>query len=299
VVGVGGEPVVRRLEVRPPFDGAALLAFLARRAVPGVEEVTGATYRRSVALPHGAGTIALTPAAGHVETRLAPEDPRDLEAATRRARTLLDLDADPAAVAAALGDDPVVGALVRASPGRRVPGAADGQELAIRAVLGQQVSVAGARRTTAKIVRSFGEPLAAPHEDLTHRFPTMEALAAADPTSFAMPSARGRTVVTLAAALASGEVVLDPGADREEVSARLQALPGIGPWTADYIRLRALGDPDVFLPTDLGVRRALDEIGATVDDTHRWRPWRSYALHHLWSSLGPSPVRQPSLERTS
>jgi AraC family transcriptional regulator, regulatory protein of adaptative response / DNA-3-methyladenine glycosylase II len=300
----GGTPstpgvIVLRLPYRAPIALDELLGFLATRAVAGVEAGDLTVYRRSLLLPHGAGTMELSTGDGHVQCVLQLDDLRDLNAAVQRARRLLDLDADPHAVDELLGSDPHLGPLVSKRPGRRAPGHVDPAELAIRAVLGQQVSVAGARRTTAKIVRSFGEPLAAPHEDLTHRFPTMEALAAADPTSFAMPSARGRTVVTLAAALASGEVVLDPGADREEVSARLQALPGIGPWTADYIRLRALGDPDVFLPTDLGVRRALDEIGATVDDTHRWRPWRSYALHHLWSSLGPSPVRQPSLERTS
>jgi AraC family transcriptional regulator, regulatory protein of adaptative response / DNA-3-methyladenine glycosylase II len=291
VVGVGGEPVVRRLEVRPPFDGAALRAFLARRAVPGVEEVTGATYRRSVALPHGAGTIALTPAAGHVETRLAPEDPRDLEAATRRARTLLDLDADPAAVAAALGDDPVVGALVRASPGRRVPGAADGHELAIRAVLGQQVSVAGARTLAARLVAALGRPLAEPVGTVTHLFPTPAALAGADPASLAMPWARRSALLGLAAALADGEIDLAPGADAAAARRRLLALPGIGPWTVEYVAMRALGDRDAFLPTDLGVRHALARLGrdgspgAAARVAERWRPYRAYALVHLWAVL--------------
>jgi AraC family transcriptional regulator of adaptative response / DNA-3-methyladenine glycosylase II len=153
----------------------------------------------------------------------------------------------------------------------------------VRAVLGQQVSVAGARTTAAKLVRMAGEPLAAPDGALTHRFPTPEALASLDPAVLPVPRARGRALVTLSAALASGAIDLDPGADRERSTQALQRLPGIGPWTASYVRLRALGDPDVFLPTDLGVRHALSAIGADGDDS-RWRPWRSYALHHLWAA---------------
>ena len=204
---------------------------------------------------------------------------------------MLDLDADPQAVAAALGADPLLGALVAASPGRRVPGHVDGAELAVRAVLGQQVTVAAARTLTARLVTRYGSPLAEPSGGLTHLFPTPQVLAGADFADLGMPASRRRALAALAVALTDGTLLLDPGADRADLQARLLDLPGVGPWTAAYIRLRALGDPDVFLPTDAGVRHALARRGLPADPTaaaalaDRWRPWRSYALLHLWGTL--------------
>jgi AraC family transcriptional regulator of adaptative response / DNA-3-methyladenine glycosylase II len=156
-------------------------------------------------------------------------------------------------------------------------------------VLGQQVSVVGARTLATRLVAELGAPVAlAGDHQVTHLFPTADALAGVDPETIAMPRARGRALAAVASALADGSVVLDRSADRREVRARLVALPGIGPWTADYIAFRVLGDPDVFLPTDIGVRHAATRLG--VDDvgarSEQWRPWRSYALIHLWSSLG-------------
>jgi AraC family transcriptional regulator of adaptative response / DNA-3-methyladenine glycosylase II len=287
-----GEPgrIVLRLARREPHDLASTLGFLGFRAVPGVEDYDGATYRRTLALPHGHGVVALSDGDRHVRCELWLDDVRDLSAAVARSRRLLDLDADPEAVAEALGRDPLLGRLVARCPGRRSPGAVDGTEMAVRAVLGQQVSVRGARGTAARLVAAYGKPLTTPHGSLTHVFPDAETLAAVDPESLPMPRGRGRAVVGIAAALASGQLRLDPGADRDEAQEQLVALPGIGPWTAAYLRMRALGDPDAFLATDLGVRRGLEALGAdgspaaATARAETWRPWRSYAVHHLWSN---------------
>ncbi|HEY6780735.1 MAG TPA: AlkA N-terminal domain-containing protein [Thermoleophilaceae bacterium] len=293
-----------RLAYRAPLDFDGLLGFLGERAVPGVEEVGDGAYRRVLALPHGLGVVALSgTAATHVDCRLWLEDLRDLAAAVQRCRRLLDLDADPLAVADALGGDRLLGPLVAAAPGRRVPGHVDPHELAVRAVLGQQVSVAAARTLAGRLAAEHGQPLAAPDGTLTHAFPSAGALAALDPETLAMPRSRGRALVGLTAALAAGEVSLDPGVDRDEADAQLQALPGIGPWTASYVRMRALGDPDAFLPSDLGVRHALERLGHPGDPrsaaalAERWRPWRSYALAHLWGSLGTSAPQRPTATR--
>lgn len=280
-----------RLPYRAPFDGPGLLAFLASRAVPGVEECDGTTYRRTLRLPHGRGVVELTPADGHVACTLRLTDLRDLSTAVARCRRLLDLDADPVAVTECLGADPWIGALVSEQPGRRVPGCADTTEIAIRAVLGQQVSVAGARTLAARMAMSLGTALPAPDGSLTHVFPDAAAIATADPETLAMPAARRRAVTGLARAIADEAVVLDAGVDRVAAEQALLAVPGVGPWTASYIAMRALGDPDVFLPTDLGVRKALTALGvseapATVAES--WRPWRSYAVMHLWASLSPA-----------
>jgi AraC family transcriptional regulator of adaptative response / DNA-3-methyladenine glycosylase II len=291
--------VVLRLPYRAPLEGAALVDFLARRRVPGVEQVTGGAYRRSLRLPHAAGIVELAPADGHVRARFWLEDLRDLGAAVQRCRALLDLDSDPHAVAEALGADALLGPLVRAAPGRRVPGHVDGHELAVRAVLGQQVSVAGAATLAGRLVAELGEPLATPLGMVTHLFPSADALAAADPATLAMPATRARALLALAAALASGELVLDAGADRDQARSRLLALPGVGPWTVEYVAMRALRDPDAFLPTDLGVRHALERLGqdarpaAAEALAERWRPYRAYALQHLWAQLAdPAPPRR-------
>jgi AraC family transcriptional regulator of adaptative response / DNA-3-methyladenine glycosylase II len=255
-----------RLPVRLPFDGAGAWSFLALRAVPGLEEVDGAVYRRTLALPHGTGAVSLRhrPGAAHVDATLRLDDVADLAAAVQRCRRLLDLDADPVAV------DEVLGELGPA--GGRVPGAVDGWEVAARAVTGQQVSLVAGLRTLGRLVERFGDG----------GLPPAEVVAGLDPADLGMPRARGAALVAVADAVANGRVDLDVGADREETRRRLLALPGIGPWTTDYVALRALADPDVFLPRDIGLRRGLAALGVDDPTGERWRPWRSYAVVRLW-----------------
>lgn len=282
-----------RLAVRTPFAGRALLDFLAVRAVPGVEvaDVPGRWYARTLALPHGPGTVRLeltdltdvAAGTGLIPARFTLTDLRDTGTAVARVRRLLDADADPVAIDAHLGGDPLLGPLVRRRPGLRVPGQVNGAEAAVRAVIGQQVSVAGARTVAGRFAADHGHPVTSDVDGLTRLFPSPEVLAGLDPDELPMPRARGRALTGLMAAVASGEVSLDGGPAPEETRRCLLARPGVGPWTADYIALRALGDPDVFLPTDLGVRHALAEHPAA--DPERWAPWRSYALLHLWTSL--------------
>jgi AraC family transcriptional regulator, regulatory protein of adaptative response / DNA-3-methyladenine glycosylase II len=292
-----------RLPYRPPIDLDRMFGFLAARAIPGVEAAEDGCYRRTLLLPNGTGILSVGAADGYVDCELHLEDLRDLTAAVQRCRRLLDLDADPEAVTASLAvSGPVLGPLALANPGRRVPGHVDGNELALRAVLGQQVSVAAARRLGARLVAAYGKPLERPEGTLTHCFPAAETLAAADPAALPMPRARAAALTGLAAALASGELSLDPGAERDRAEAQLLALPGIGPWTAAYIRMRALSDPDAFLPSDVGVLEALGQRGAApagvrgpaargrasraaAELADSWRPWRSYAVQHLWASL--------------
>jgi AraC family transcriptional regulator, regulatory protein of adaptative response / DNA-3-methyladenine glycosylase II len=272
------------LPVRAPFDFGSLLAFLAERAVAGVEACHEGTYERTLRLPYGSGRVRLTPASDRVECRLELADLRDLAAAVERCRRLLDLDADPVVIDEHLGCDELLRPLVTRRPGMRVPGHVDGFEVAVRAVVGQQISVAGARTIVSRLVTTYGDDIDA-GGPLGRLFPTAAAIAAADPEELPMPRARARALVGLAAAVAEGRVVLDRSADRADVRASLLALPGVGPWTADYIAMRALGDPDVFLPTDLGVRRGLARLGLDEPIDQRdmaWRPWRSYALMHLW-----------------
>jgi AraC family transcriptional regulator, regulatory protein of adaptative response / DNA-3-methyladenine glycosylase II len=292
-----------RLPYRPPIDLSRMFGFLAVRAIPGVESGDSGHYRRTVLLPHGTGIISLCPGTGYVECSLQLADLRDVTAAVQRCRRLLDLDADTAPISAALSADPVLSPLVTSCPGRRVPGHVDGDELAIRAVLGQQVSVAAARKLGTRLTLAYGKPLEQPDGDLTHCFPTAATLADADPSDLPMPLARGSALVGLAAALASGDLSLGPGSDRERAGALLLTLRGIGPWTASYIRMRALSDPDAFLAADVGVLEALRALGASgafrasgaagrpaaakaaAELAESWRPWRSYAVHHLWAFL--------------
>ena len=297
-----GEPpapgsIAIRLPYRPPLAAEQVFGFLAARAVPGVEEGDSTSYRRTLVLPSGSGTVELSQADGYIACRLRLDDVRDLAAAVQRCRRLLDLDADPEAVDRHLGADPLLEPLVKNVPGLRSPGHGDAGELAVRAILGQQVSVASARAQAARLVQLAGARLSHPAGTLTHAFPTAEALASLDPDALPATRAKGRSVVALGQALADGKIELHPGADHDEVTARLEEVPGIGPWTAAYIRLRGLGDPDVFLSSDLGVRRALERLGASSDTAaaervaERWRPWRSYATSHLWLSLSRKGTR--------
>jgi AraC family transcriptional regulator, regulatory protein of adaptative response / DNA-3-methyladenine glycosylase II len=283
------------LPYRAPLESAALFGFLERRAVPAVEEFAGGAYRRSLRLAGGPAVIELRPGPGCIRAtfRLAGAD--DLADAIARCRRLLDLDADPAQIVGALGGDPVVGYSVRAAPGLRVPGHVDPDELAIRAVLGQQVSLGAAATIAGRLARAHGEALATPWGAVTHLFPSPRRLAEVDPAALPMPASRGRALVALARALAGGELALEPGADRVAVRAKLLGLPGIGPWTADYIAMRGLGDRDVFPAADLWIRRALELDNGNGADAaalaERWRPYRAYAAQHLWAGLSEEAVR--------
>ena len=277
-----------RLPYRGAFDGSHVLAFLGERAVPGVEAWDGSIYRRSLRLPNGTGTIALSLGGDHVRCDLALNDLRDLTSAVGRGRALLDLDADPSAITETLASDPRLRGEVERRPGLRVPGSVDGAEIAVRAVLGQQISVRGARTLAARLVDAYGEPLDRPAGEVTHLFPAATTLAEASLAEVGMPDSRRRCVRDLMSAVARGEVVLDEGADRAEVRERLLAVRGIGPWTASYLQMRALRDPDAFLPTDLGVVKGAVKlgIGGPLEvSSERWRPWRAYAVQYLWEAM--------------
>jgi AraC family transcriptional regulator of adaptative response / DNA-3-methyladenine glycosylase II len=367
----GDGALTLRLTYRPPFDFAGLLAWFGDRAVPGVDEVAGtgrdAVYRRALRLAHGTGQVELRDVAdsrpGVVHARLAVEDLRDVAVAVRRCRDLLDLDADPAQLGAALSTDPVLAPLVAARPGLRVPGAVDGFEIAVRAVLGQQISVPAARTLTARLVQRFSavelaqeaalapdgttaalraatnvlpeqvlsgsgsrsgagsgsapgsdsdpgsgsnpgsdpDPADTPpshfvdnqpalYQSALYPFPRAETLADGDFDGLGLTRRTAATLRALATAVAAGDLVLDRGVDRAEARARLLAVPGIGPWTADYIALRVFGDPDAFPVGDLVLRRQAARLGlpdtekALLAHAERWRPWRAYAALHLWAS---------------
>jgi AraC family transcriptional regulator, regulatory protein of adaptative response / DNA-3-methyladenine glycosylase II len=284
-------PTVRRLETRPPFDGAGVLRWLAARAIPGVEDLAGGTYRRTLRLPGGPGAAELVPGDDHVRVTLRLEDEADRDAALAACRRVFDLDADPDAHRDALAADPALAPLVAANPGMRAPGTVDPAESAVRAVLGQQVSLAAARTLARRLVHACGVPLGVPGGALTHVFPAPEAIADERVLgAIGMPGARQRTLHALCSRLANGALVLDAGADPAAVREALLAIPGIGPWTADYIVLRGLGHRDAFPAGDLGLRRSARALGLP-DDTagleaysERWRPWRRYAAHCLWAA---------------
>ena len=288
----GAEPDVITVELpyRPPYDAAAMWRFLAARAVPGLEELAGSVYRRAVRLPHGPGVAELTAANGHFVAAFRLAHRSDLAPAVARSRRLLHLDADPDRVAATLGADPLLGPLVRTRPGLRVPGSADPYEIAIRAIIGQQISVGAARTVAGRMVGAYGTPLPVPVGGVTHTFPAPQTLA--EVTQLPMPRSRIRSITTVAAAVAGGTVDLEFGADWTGSAPALLALPGIGPWTAEYVALRGLGDPDAFPGTDLGIRYALVDLGVadhrrTISElAERWRPLRGYAAQYLWTHLG-------------
>jgi AraC family transcriptional regulator of adaptative response / DNA-3-methyladenine glycosylase II len=283
-----------RLTYRQPCDVASMLSFLRQRVVPGVEAFEGDSFVRALDLPHGTGTVRLSegpPGAGYVRASLALSQLRDLTVAVAHCRRHLDLDADPAAVDSVLGSGPLAGH-VGARPGLRVPGTVDGAELAIRAVLGQQISVAGARTLAGRLSARYGRALPTPcgaGDTVTHTFARPDELAKADPADLPMPAGRARALIELCGAVAVGDLVLDGSAERGDVEHRLLAMRGIGPWTAGYIRMRALRDPDVWLGTDLEIVKALARLPGAAGpvDPAQWSPWRSYAVLHLWSG-GPA-----------
>ncbi|MEU1762423.1 AlkA N-terminal domain-containing protein [Micromonospora sp. NPDC005652] len=287
----GAGTLALRLAHRPPLHAGALLDFLALRALPGIEVVRERTYHRGLRLPHGPATVALTPADGYVAATLRLADMRDLAPAVARCRRLLDLDADPVAVDATLAADPALARAVAAEPGVRLPHAVDGFELAVRAVATQQVSLTSARTTLTRLLaatRSATGTGAGDPADGLVAFPGPAEVLAAPDTAFRMPAARRETIRALARTVADGELDLEPGGDREEAVRLLASVPGIGPWTTGYLAMRALGDPDVALTTDLGVRRGAAALGLSDDPktlsayADRWRPWRSYATIRLW-----------------
>ncbi|MEU3183515.1 AlkA N-terminal domain-containing protein [Streptomyces sp. NPDC006923] len=279
-----------RLPFRAPLNPDNLFGHLAATAVPGVEEWRDGAYRRTLTLPYGHGIVALGPRPDHIACRLSLTDPRDLTLAISSCRRMLDLDADPVAVDEQLRADPSLAPLVDKAPGRRVPRTADAAEFAVRAVLGQQVSTAAARTHAGRLVVAHGEPVDDPEGGLTHLFPRPEALAGLDPEALALPRSRRTTLTTLVAALADGSLRLGADSDWDRARAQLGALPGFGPWTVEVIAMRALGDPDAFLPTDLGVRRAARSLGlpstpaALTARASAWRPWRAYAVQYLWAT---------------
>jgi 3-methyladenine DNA glycosylase/8-oxoguanine DNA glycosylase len=293
-------PVLRRLDYRPPYDWDALLAFLAARAIPGVEAISEGAYHRTIELAGATGDVRVShePGKDGLLADIRFPNPDVLPTIVARLRALFDLDADPEVVGAALSRDARLAPLVIARPGLRVPGAWDGFELAVRAIVGQQISVPAATRLVGKIAQTWGEPLPdGPTEvGLTSLFPRPSALAEA--AIGGMPGARAAAIASIARAAAANPELFEPGADLAFSIARLRALPGVGDWTAHYIAMRALREPDAFPAADIGLMRAMDD-GAGRPNAREllaraeaWRPWRAYAALHLWASWAPTTSKR-------
>jgi len=298
--GTAGSPapgtIALRLPFRPPMDTAGLHSFLAARAVTGVEQVTQDGYARTLSLPHGPATARLTFEATRVDAVLRLTDLRDLGAAVSRIRRLIDADADPIGCDEVLAADPALAASVNKTPGIRLPGAVDGAEMVLRALLGQQVTVAAARTAAGRLAAELGVRLENPDSELTTLFPEPAAIAEHGAGILTGPRRRIDTIVRVCAALASGSLAVHAGRDLAELRADLEALPGIGTWTSGYVAMRVLGAPDVLLSNDVAVRRGAEALGIPSDvdglETHgkQWSPWRSYAGLHLWRAAGSSPT---------
>jgi AraC family transcriptional regulator of adaptative response / DNA-3-methyladenine glycosylase II len=294
-----GDALSVRLAYRPPYDWEAMLAYLGARAIPGVELVSGPSYRRSIAFGEHQGVVTVTPAGNHrVDVRVRFPDMAALPSIIARLRRVFDLAADPDRIGAHLAQDAALAPLVAARPGLRVPGAWDGFELAMRAICGQQITVPAAARLLGKIVQAHGAALSPSIRDgvgLTHIFPSPKAIADADPSSFAMPGARARALIALAEAISADPLIFSRGASLEQAIEKLRALPGIGEWTAQYIAMRELREPDAFPAADVGLLRAMadasgrrpspEELRARAE---AWRPWRAYAALHLWAAGVPT-----------
>lgn len=276
-----------RLRFRPPYQWGNMLAFLAARAIPGVESVEGGTYRRSIFMngQEGYFEVALDREPETLQVRIHFGDPHALFLIIERIRRMFDLNADWEPIAQRLRTDPVLRDELTARPGLRVPGCWDGFELATRAILGQQVTVKGATNLAGRLVRALGRPLAVPN-GLTHLFPRPEVVADAKLANVGLPASRAEAIRSLARAVRDGEVNFDNVGDADALQCRLGEIPGIGKWTVQYVAMRALGEPDAFPSGDMGLLRALRmkttrELEARAE---RWRPWRAYAALYLWSS---------------
>ena len=282
-----------RLAYQPPYDWAAMLGFLSVRAITGLETVVAGVYRRSISVAGIHGWISVEPGAGDwLEVTVDFPEPGAMPEIERRLRRMFDLDVVPEVINAQLSQDPLMAQLVAARPGLRLPGTWDGLELAIRAVLGQQITVVAAIRLAGKLVAQYGQALQTPHAGITHLFPTPEVLAAADLATLGMPKARGRTLSGVAQALLDDPQLFEPKASLQDGVARLVALPGIGEWTAQYIAMRQLREADAFASGDIGLINALAALeGGPVSArqllarAEAWRPLRAYAAQHLWTSL--------------
>jgi AraC family transcriptional regulator of adaptative response / DNA-3-methyladenine glycosylase II len=298
-IETSGEGVVLRLPYRPPYDFAAMLDFLRGRALPGVERVDGDSYARVIGDAANPGWLRIS----HCEARtdshalkleLYGARPARMLEIVGRLRRMFDLDADPQAIARTLSQDARLRPLLRQRPGLRLPSGWDGFEIAVRAVIGQQVSVAAARTLTSRLALRYGTPLATPFgEGLAHLFPTPEVLVDADLTAIGLTRARAQTVVAMARALLDGRVDFNGERTLEDFVARWVALPGIGPWTAQYVAMRALGHPDAFPAEDLVLQKAVPQDGSRLTAkalstrAQAWQPWRAYAVIHLWRDSMP------------
>jgi len=282
-----------RLPFRPPFDWQAIIDFLGPRAIPGVERVEADFYARTIVLDGQSGWIVVRPLPdqSYLELEVDFQEPRALYKIVERVRQIFDLGADPAQIAAHLNQDVKLAPLIAANPGLRLPGAWDCFELAVRAVLGQQVTVKGASTLAGRLVQTFGETASRGQDlGLTHLFPTESAMAAGEPAQIGMPHARGKALRGLAAAVRDGRVVFDTALGVEPLEEQLTTLPGLGSWTAQYVAMRALNEPDAFPASDLGLLRAAERLGLAKTPrelaalAESWRPWRAYAAMHLWRS---------------
>lgn len=295
--------VTVRIDVRAPFDGRALLGFLAARAVPGVEAVRGLSYRRSLRLPRGPGTVRLhfsdADDIPSVTADFRLSDPADVAVAIVRMRHLLDAQAEPERINQVLAADPALSGAVARHPGLRLPGAVDGPEILLRALMGQQISVAAARTALGRLAIRAGHTLPDGLLDgngpLTHLFPSSEELAELEPEDIPGPARRARAIITSARAITAGELIIDADRDPQALETDLLARPGIGPWTAGYVAMRVLADSDVLLAGDLVLRQGAAALGLPTDPpgltgyAERWRPYRSYAGLHLWLTAADRP----------
>ncbi|MDB5476122.1 MAG: transcriptional regulator, AraC family [Phenylobacterium sp.] len=295
--------VTVRLPYKPPYDWAAMIGFLTARAIPGVESVSAKRYARTLSVDGATGVVVVTPGDGDfLVAEIRFPKLKALPAVIARIRRVFDLTADPTLIGAHLSQDPRLAPLVAARPGLRAPGAWDGFEMAVRAILGQQITVTAAVNLAAKLVATYGQPIDDPSAaklGLTRIFPTPQRLVGADIAALGMPRARGASLEALARTVAADPTIFTPRADLESAIAALSALPGIGAWTAQYIALRELREPDAFPHADIGLLRAMaDAHGvrpsaeALLETSQGWRPWRAYAAQHLWAADAAQPIQK-------
>ena len=301
-MATGSKIRLASLSYRPPLDWDALIGFLAARATPGVEVVEAGCYRRTIAIDGKPGTIQIKPVGTRpaIDLEVRFPDSRALLVIVERVRRMFDLGADPGVIAAQLAGDPLLGPIIKRHPGIRTPGAWDGFELSVRAVLGQQISVAAATTIAGRLAKRFGTAVEAT-DGLDRMFPTPEQLAQAPIEEVGVIAARAGTIRLLARAVTAGTVSFSAAPAPREVTGALQALPGIGPWTAQYIALRALGEPDAFPAGDLILRRMAGDCTARAleERSRNWRPWRAYAVMLLWQAARDAEKDMDELNRLS